>query len=107
MDRIILENPSVLQTREQIEEFTQSYINNNDPENGNRAVITIPVVVHVVYNTSAQNISDAQIQSQLTVLNNDFRKLNSDWTNTPSAFQSLVADAEVQYKKLNIDGSMF
>ena len=97
LDRIILENPSVLQTREQIEEFTQSYINNNDPENGNRAVITIPVVVHVVYNTSAQNISDAQIQSQLTVLNNDFRKLNSDWTNTPSAFQSLVADAEVQF----------
>ena len=47
LDRIILENPSVLQAREQIEEFTQSYINNNDPENGNRAVITIPVVVHV------------------------------------------------------------
>jgi hypothetical protein len=40
-----------------------------------KAVVIIPVVVHVVYNTAAQNISDAQIQSQIDVLNADFRKL--------------------------------
>ncbi len=62
-----------------------------------KAVITIPVVVHVLYNTSAQNITDAQIQSQMTVLNNDFRKLNSDWTNTPSTFTSVVADCELNF----------
>src|SRR5687767_5358834 len=36
-------------------------------------VTSIPVVVHVVHNTAAQNISDAQINSQIAVLNRDFR----------------------------------
>ena len=39
-------------------------------------IITIPVVVHVVYNGASQNISDSQIQSQINVLNEDFRRLN-------------------------------
>lgn len=89
--------PSLLIVRDEIEEFTRTFIEQGGAQDGNRAVITIPVVVHVIYNTTAQNISDAQIQSQLTVLNNDFRKLNSDWANTPSAWQSLVADVEVQF----------
>ena len=62
-----------------------------------RAVVTIPVVFHIVYKTATQNVSDAQIASQLAVLNADYRKLNADWSNTPAAFQSLVADCEVQF----------
>src|SRR5262249_50462318 len=41
-------------------------------------IVTIPVVVHVVYRTTAENISDAQIQSQIAVLNADYRALNTD-----------------------------
>src|ERR1700740_1011438 len=36
-------------------------------------VIKIPVVVHVVFNTASENISDAQVKSQIDVLNKDFR----------------------------------
>jgi hypothetical protein len=50
---------------------------------------TIPVVVHVVYNTNAQNISTAQVQSQIDVLNNDFQKLNADTSAVPSALNRL------------------
>ena len=49
-------------------------------------VITIPVVFHIVYNTAAQNISEAQIQSQIDILNEDFRRLNADAINTPEDF---------------------
>ncbi len=59
--------------------------------------VTIPVVVHVVYNAASENISDAQIQSQIAVLNEDYHKLNSDYTKTPSAFAGLVADVGVQF----------
>lgn len=59
--------------------------------------IVIPVVVHVLYNTAAQNISDAQVQSQIDVLNEDFRKLNADYTKTPALYAGLVADANVQF----------
>jgi hypothetical protein len=53
-----------------------------------------------LYKTSIQNISDAQINSQLTILNNDFRKLNSDFsTVVPAAFQGLGADVEILFCK--------
>ena len=79
-----------------IEEFTTRFVSLN-PNLQTRAVVTIPVVVHVVYKTTAENISDAQIQSQIDILNADFRKLNADVTKVPAAFQSLVADCEVQF----------
>ncbi|MGV3539287.1 MAG: choice-of-anchor J domain-containing protein [Rufibacter sp.] len=67
---------------------------------GNRplaGVVTIPVVVHVVYNTPQQNISEAQIQSQITALNEDFRRQNANRVSTPTAFQSVAADTEIQF----------
>ena len=60
-------------------------------------LINIPVVVHVVYNTTAQNISDAQILSQLTVLNNDFSNQNTDKVNRPSAFDNVAADSRIKF----------
>ena len=66
-------------------------------------IITIPVVVHVVYNTSAQNISDARINEQIQVLNEDYRRLNADKVNTPSAFASVAGDAQIEFKLAKID----
>lgn len=88
-------DPEYATQRNLIEMHNANYISN--PNSQSRAVVTIPVVFHIVYNTAAQNVSDAQIMSQLTVLNNDFRKLNADWVNTPTVFQSLAADCEIQF----------
>ena len=88
-------NPSFAQQRQLIETHTTNYENN--PSNHKRAVVTIPVVFHVVYNTAVQNVTDAQIQSQLTVLNADFRKLNTDISLLPAAFTGLAADCEIQF----------
>ncbi|TVR79673.1 MAG: T9SS C-terminal target domain-containing protein [Chitinophagaceae bacterium] len=60
-------------------------------------ILTIPVVVHVVYNTAVQNISDEQILSQIEVLNEDFRRLNADAANTPAEFQGVAADAGIEF----------
>ena len=92
--RQLQEDPSLLQRREAIEAHTNQFVQSGAQD---RAVVTIPVVVHVVWNTTAQNVSDAQIQSQLTVLNADFRKLNSDIGNLPAAFTSLAADCELNF----------
>lgn len=61
------------------------------------AVITIPVVVHVIYRTAGQNISTSQILSQITALNRDFRKNNADTTQIPSPFKPLAADTEIEF----------
>ena len=60
-------------------------------------LIVVPVVVHVLYNTTAQNISDAQVQSQIDVLNEDFQKLNADANKTPSIYAGLAANANIQF----------
>ena len=95
------EDPTIINRREEIEQFTRDFLMNN-PQ-GDRALVTIPVVVHVVYNTTSENISDAQIQSQITVLNQDFRKLNADVNNTPSAFAGLAGDANIEFCLATVD----
>lgn len=63
----------------------------------NLGTINIPVIVHVIYSNNAENISDAQINSQIAVLNQDFRKTNSDVGQIPSEFAGLAADSEVTF----------
>ncbi|WP_273447694.1 M43 family zinc metalloprotease [Neolewinella agarilytica] len=60
-------------------------------------VITIPVVVHVVYNNSTDNISDAQIESQIDALNEVFRAANADVSTVPGVFAPQVADLRIQF----------
>ena len=50
-----------------------------------------------MWNVSAENISDAQIQSQIDVLNEDFRKINADASNVPAEFKDIAADAQIEF----------
>ena len=61
------------------------------------AVYRIPVVVHIVYNTNEENLSDNLIRSQIEVLNQDFRRLNADAVNTRDVFKNVAADAEIEF----------
>jgi len=61
------------------------------------APITIPVVVHVVYKTPAENISAAQIKSQIKVLNKDYRAKNADKSKVPPVWKGLVADVGILF----------
>jgi len=94
------EDPGLAQRLETIEAHTRSFQRlraNSKPGAGTAAAVTIPVVVHVVYNTAAQNISDAQVQSQIDVLNEDFNKLNSDASKVPALFSGAVASTGVRF----------
>jgi hypothetical protein len=68
-------------------------------------VIVFPVVVHVLYNTPEQNISNEQIASQIKVLNQDFRKKNADAAYIPAAFRELAADSRIEFRLATIDPS--
>jgi hypothetical protein len=90
-------NPKYREAFDANELQTVQFVANYDKTLKTRALITIPVVFHVVYNTAAQNVSDALIAAQLKVLNDDFRKLNADRVNVPAEFQGIAADVEVQF----------
>lgn len=71
----------------------------------NSMILTIPVVVHVVYKNSTQNISDAQINSQIAVLNNDYARTNADAGNTRSIFSSIVGPSSIRFQLATTDPS--
>jgi hypothetical protein len=65
-------------------------------------IVTIKTVVNVVYKTAEQNISTAQINSQIKALNKDFRATNPDKSKTPTAWTGLVTDTRVQFKLIKV-----
>jgi hypothetical protein len=71
--------------------------------NPGSSLITIPVVVHIVYNTAAQNISDAQVRSQIEVLNRDYQKLNPDTTAIPEYYSSFAANCGFRFVLAGLD----
>ena len=73
--------------------------------NGKKAsvVYNIPIIFHVIHTGQAvgtgYNLSQAQINSQITVLNADYRKLNTDLTTwaTQPAFSSIASDVQINF----------
>jgi hypothetical protein len=63
----------------------------------------VQVVVHVVFNTPAENISDNQIHSQLTVLNQDYQAKNSDLPGVPSVWAGLVGNPNIEFGLATVD----
>lgn len=97
LEQEIQEDPKRLIKLEQIEAHTLRSLQHAQPRN--TGIITIPVVVHVVYNNSTENISDAQVQSQIDILNEDFRRMNANADNVwPQA-----ADAEIEFCLAAVD----
>lgn len=101
----IAKNPAILDEIQRIEAFTQAWSLDQSLTYKTNAVVTIPVVVHVIWQSTAENISDAQVASQMTVMNDDFRKLNSNFSSTPAGFQSIAADSEIEFCLATTDPS--
>jgi hypothetical protein len=103
-ERLLRTDPSYMAARTDSENRAFTYARRPDLL-GRSGVTVIPVVVHVVSNGAAQNISDAQVQSQIDVLNHDFRKTNADVSSTPAVFQPLTADARIEFELASTDPS--
>jgi len=90
------DDPSLGIRIENYEQALQQWIEKNqDYINSAKGTVSVPVVVHVVYNTTAQNISDARVQEQIDVLNRDYAGLN---TNSMQAFSSsLKVNTDLQF----------
>lgn len=90
-------NPKLRQRMAEIEDHTRRFVARGDFKVTPQGVLQIPVVVNVIYRTESENISLAQIQSQIDVLNEDFNATNSDLGDTPSIFRGVVGDFNIQF----------
>ena len=94
--------PEAYRTAQAQENYIRNWIQNQAaPRNG--AQITIPVVVHIVYQEDAHNIPDLWIQSQIEVLNEDFRLLNENVRYIPTEFQNIATDTEIEFCLASLD----
>lgn len=76
----------------------EDVLNYNDSKHGKKAVVTIPVVFHVIHEYGPENISKAQILDQMRILNEDFRRRNADTSITRAIFKSIAVDCEIEFK---------
>ena len=91
------QDDKITHTMKAIESHTNAFVNNT--ERAVNGIVTIPTVVHVIYSNANENISNAQIQSQIDVLNLDFRLLNTDANNT----WTQNADSEIEFCLASVD----
>lgn len=97
-------NPSLVRKIREIESFTkQKTTNYVSVLRGEEAIIKIPVVVHILYHTPEEKISDAVVMSQLEVLNKCFRRRNADSVNTPDRFWPYAADCGIEFQLATSD----
>lgn len=99
-----------LETNQQFEQWMQQQLIQNQASAIIGGVYYIPVVVHVIHNGEAvgtgTNVSFAAIQSQIDVLNEDFRKIfgSNGWNTHPDG-----ADTQIEFclAQRRPDGSAF
>ena len=95
LDAQLRADPDRVRRLQALEEFTALYQHPLSKRSAN----TIPVVVHVLYRTGVENISQAQVISQIRVLNEDFRRLNADRDDA----WSQASDTEIEFCLASID----
>ncbi len=96
-------DPSLAERISAIESFTQQQLISRGTSRTEGIVIKIPVVVHILYHTQSEKISDAQVISQIEALNKYFRRRNSDTMSTPAHFRQLAADCEIEFQLAKSD----
>jgi len=101
LEEQMIADPTLAIRMNEIEAFTQKRISSSNFRLVNNKIV-IPVVVNVLYKTAAENISDAQIQSQIDVLNEDFTATNSDFVSVPDEWSGVKANVDITFELVNI-----
>ncbi len=105
--QLLKANPSLQRSFDLVEQQIKAYTSQlpaaQARDTSSNELINIPVVVHVVYKLAEENISDAQIRSQIDVLNNDFSGKNADRVNIPPAFRNLATDTRIHFCLAQVD----
>jgi len=98
MEEWNLQTGRTTETRGQFENWLAQAIARGAHEpQAEQTIYTIPIVFHVIYTNATENISTAQILSQLQILNEDFARLNADTVNTPVGFRPVAANSGIQF----------
>lgn len=105
--KILLDNPSLKagfdKAEAQINFTTTSRLSSVARDTGSNEIIYIPVIIHIIYKSTDQNLSTDQILSQLKSLNDDYSGANADSKNIPVVFKPYAADTRIRFCLAQVD----
>ena len=90
-------HPEIAEETKRLESFAKNRSSARSSEQTTEE-ITIPVIVHVVYNTPEQNIKWSQVRSQIDALNRDFNAENDDLADVPNVYRKRIADVGIKFE---------
>jgi hypothetical protein len=96
-ERLYELDPNLRGRHRRIEDECRRSIEKGEAQRVWRKLVTIQVVVHVVAKTEEEDIFDEQIESQIEVLNQDYRAKNADRSSIPDVWAGLAADPNIQF----------
>lgn len=98
-EHLLLQNPERAELQQTYNSNYKIYQNSKKHFKLNSAsdIVYIPVVFHIVYKTSSQNISDNRIYEQIDRLNKDYSASNSDTSTVPLEFKPFISDTKIRF----------
>ncbi|MDP6909771.1 MAG: zinc metalloprotease, partial [Flavobacteriales bacterium] len=105
MDRLLSDDPSLVQDiielQNKAEEKTRQRLSGDAARGGGPRII--PTVFHVIHQGGNENINYEQIEDQMRILNEDYRRLNADAADTRAEFLAVAADPNVEFRLAKLD----
>lgn len=90
------QEPSLARSYDDLVRFSAEVLAEGTWRNGEPRII--PVVFHIIHMGGPENISKEQIEDQMRILNEDFRRLNPDTVNTRDIFKPVAADSRIEFR---------
>lgn len=100
MKKLYAENPGL---EEDYKKLLNRYKENRVINGKSTTVRVIPIVFHIVHEYGVENVSDQQIQDQMTILNEDFLKMNADTNIVIAPFDTIIGDAYIEFRLATLD----
>ena len=87
--------------REHVQRGIQGALEDSRAKNEDE-LYTVPVVVHVVWKETSENIPLDRIEAQIDALNKAYRRQNADTVNTREIFYPVVGDAGIEFVLVDV-----
>ncbi|MFT6849525.1 MAG: PKD repeat protein [Sphingobacteriales bacterium] len=93
------ENPEYKENRDALEQFTLQYLENRKvTSQTHEDTVYIPIVFHIYHQYGPEAISRAQIEDQVRIINEDFRRINPDTTDTDERWRAVASDTYIEFR---------
>ena len=96
-DRALGNTPSVQ------EQNLMHLIRNNMQHKSGDSLLIIPTVVHIIHTNGIGDISNLQVEDGIRVVNEDFRRMNTDTVNGNPIFYPFAADCKIEFRLAKLD----